>query len=644
MHLMHNRCEIAVNPNPRRKVVLLAVDGLDWDIIQLYCDNGHLPHFSKLFEQSAAGIMPAPVQTSASLVWTTAMSGVSEEMHGILSDLEYGPGGLSGQAVSQLSLRVPRVWEYADAQGLVSHVLGWPATLPANINNGIMVANGVQHLDAGVKDVWPLHPESVYPKTWREQVLDYRIIADDISPAYVNDLLRFIKPALAEKLKVPSTLLLAQILSMHSLGIQMADDQNWQFLALRFDTLPLVYGLPFQITFDESPLSYFLGWYKLIDAMLGKYMSYLADSDYLMLLSERGVPQVLTGKPESIFTQQGPGALFIKGPDILRDSALPEVAMLDICPTLFTMLGLQPHDQLAGQSLYQSKEALFPLNVPDTWPSADIDISAVMPPQKTIVKANVLAKDADIPEADFSGLYKIRDQVCVQQLYALAYAFRQKGSLEGSKQALQALINIDPNHIPALIMLARTLLELNELKECRLLVEQYQHLKSGPVWTNLIDGMLALGGHQYEQAARCFEILLSCENVPINVSLWYADALIKLKRYQDAKVQLKKAVKQGTEILQAWQKLSYVEMQLGQFDDALNACNQAVALQPSNPYLLINRFELKVYLGSAVSAKKDLLRALKLKSDIISQEQLNKIVLKQPSSSLMELYNIAGNN
>ncbi len=620
--------------------MLLAFDGLDWDCIQLYCDSGHLPHFSKLFEESAAGTMPAPVQASAALNWTTAMSGVSEEMHGILSDLEYGPGGLSGQAVSQLRLRVPRVWEYADAQGLVSHVLGWPATSPANINNGIVVANGIQYLDAGVKDVWPLHPESVYPKTWRDQVLDYRIIADDIPQAYIGDLLRFTNPALVDKLKVPSTLLLAQILSLHSLGLQMADEGNWQFLALRFDTLPLVYGLPFQISFDESPLNYFLGWYKLIDAMLGKYMSYLADSDYLMLLSERGVPQVLTGKPESIFAQQGPGAVFIKGPDIKKDSVLPEVAVLDICPTLLTMLGFAPHEQLAGQSLYQSTKELCPLGVPQLWPKADLDISSVMPPEKGVVNVNLLVNDADIPCANFSGLYEIRDQVCIQQLYALSYAFRQKGNLERGKQALQALINIDPNHIPALIMLARTLLELNEVNECMHLVEQYQHLKSGAVWTNLIDGMLALGSHHYELAAACFEKLLSCENAPVNVSLWYADALIKLKRYQDAKAQLEKAVKQGTEVLQAWQKLSYVEMQLGHLENALHACNQAIAMQPSNPYLLINRFELKTYLGQTVTARQDLLRALKIKPDIISQDKLNQIVLMQPGQHSLELYNL----
>lgn len=629
-----------MNSNLQRKVMLLAFDGLDWDCIQLYCDSGHLPHFSKLFEQSAAGTMPAPAQSSAALVWTTAMSGVHEEVHGILSDLEYGPGGLSGQAVLQSRLRVPRVWEYADAQGVVSHVLGWPATSPAYIKNGIVVANGVQYLDAGVKDVWPLHPESVYPVSWRDQVLDYRIIADDIPQAYIDDLLRFTKPALADKLKVPSTLLLAQILSLHSLGLQMVDEGNWQFLALRFDTLPLVYGLPFQISFDESPSNYFLGWYKLIDAMLGKYMSCLADSDYLMLLSERGVPQVFTGKPESIFTQQGAGAVFIKGPDVNKDSVLPEVAVLNICPTLLTMLGFAPHDQLAGQSLYQTTKALCPLGVPQLWPKADLDMSSVMPPQKGMMSVSLLANDADIPRADFSGLYKIRDQVCIQQLYALSYAFRQKGNLEGGKEALQALIKIDPNHIPALIMLARTLLELNEVNECRQLVEQYEYLKSGHVWASLIDGMLALGCHHYELAAASFERLLSCENVPINVGLWYADALIKLKRYQDAKVQLEKAVKQGTEVMQAWQKLSFIEMQLGDLEKALHACNQAIAIQPSNPHLLINRFELKTYLGQVVTARQDLLRALKIKADIISQEKLNQIVLMQPELHSLELYNL----
>lgn len=640
MHFKHDADGVNVKSKTAHKVMLLAFDGLDWDCIQLYCDNGHLPHFSKLLEQSAAGIMPAPVQSSAALVWTSLMSGVREETHGVLSDLEYGPGELSGQSVTQSKVRVPRIWEYADAQGKASHVLGWPATLPAKIQHGVIVANGVQYMDAGVKDVWPLHPESVYPSPWREEVMDYRIIADDIPQAYVDDLLRYTTPVLAEKLRVPSTLLLAQILSLHSLGLKMVDTAQWQFLALRFDTLPFVYGLPFQIPFDASPFNYFLGWYKLIDAMLGKYMSCLSDADYLMVLSDRGVPQQLTGKPDSIFSQQGSGLVCITGPGIKKDSVLPKVSETDICPTLLTMLGLQAHEKLLGKSLFNSAVTLSPIEVPHAWPKADMALSDVLPSQKNIASESLLAQDVDLPTADFSGLYKIRDQVCVQQLFALAHASRQKGNLQPAKEVLQTLISIEPNHIPALIMLSRTLLELNALDESSRLVEQYQHLKNGPIWTNLIDGMLALGSRHYERAAACFERLLNYQNVPVNIYLWYADALIKLNKYQDAKTQLEKAVKQGTEVLQAWQKLSFVQMQLGQLEEALLACNQAIAMQPTNPDLLINRFEIKMYLGQSRSARQDLQRALKIKPDIICQETVNRIVVQQLKHDTLEIYSL----
>jgi tetratricopeptide (TPR) repeat protein len=640
MTLKHDSLGGRVNVKKQPKVMLLAFDGLDWDCIQLYCDHGHLPNFLMLFEESAAGRITAPIQSSSALVWTTAMSGVNEETHGILDDLDYGPGGVSGQVVSKLRLRVPRVWEYADTQGLVSHVLGWPATCPAKIDHGIVVANGIQYQDAGVKDVWPLHPESVFPDTWRDVVLDYRIMSDDIPQASVDDLLKFTNHTFAEKIKVPSTLLLAQILSLHSLGLQMVDEGNAQFFAFRFDTLPFVYGLPFQISFDESPINHFLGWYKLIDAMLGKYMSTLTDADYLMVISERGMPQVLTGKPDSIFVQQGDGVVFIKGPDINKDTVIPVVTLLDISPTLLTMLGLRAHEKLLGKSLFNSAETLSPIEVPYAWPKADMGLSDVLPSQKNMSSESLLAQDVDLLTADFSGLYKIRDQVCVQQLFALAHAYRQKGNLRAAKEALQALICIEPNHVPALIMLSRTLLELNALDESRSLVEQYQYLKNGPIWTNLIDGMLALGSHHYEQAAICFERLLNYEKVPVNIHLWYADALIKLNKYQDAKTQLEKAVKLGTEVLQAWQKLSFVQMQLGQLDEALLACNQAIAMQPANPDLLINRFEIKTYLGQSGSARQDLLRALKIKPDIISQDTLNRIILKQPKQGTLEIYSL----
>jgi tetratricopeptide (TPR) repeat protein len=150
----------------RRKVLVLALDGLDWDYIVPLVDAGRMPNLESLMDAGSWGRMETMVPILSPLIWTTVATGVQPEEHGILDFLEVDP--VTGQQVpiTGRGRQVPAIWNLASALGLEVGVVGWWATWPAERVNGTMVSDRLYStLREGVdKEMFRLDPpDLVFP-------------------------------------------------------------------------------------------------------------------------------------------------------------------------------------------------------------------------------------------------------------------------------------------------------------------------------------------------------------------------------------------------------------------------------------------------------------------------------------------------
>jgi predicted AlkP superfamily phosphohydrolase/phosphomutase len=129
----------AAGGNPR--VIWLALDGLDWDLLDRLSREGRMPNWSRLVSEGYTANLASFFPVLSPVIWTTVATGVGPDVHRVLDFQEVDPKTGAKLPVSGLSRAVPAVWNLASAAGKKVGVVGWWATHPAEEVNGFFVSD-----------------------------------------------------------------------------------------------------------------------------------------------------------------------------------------------------------------------------------------------------------------------------------------------------------------------------------------------------------------------------------------------------------------------------------------------------------------------------------------------------------------------
>jgi predicted AlkP superfamily phosphohydrolase/phosphomutase len=128
-------------PAPRTPVVVIGLDGATLRVMDPLLANNELPTLAALSARGAHGILESFPPGASPVVWTTIVTGVSPERHGIRGFLARQPGRPLAGTVPSTDRKVPALWNVASDAGLRVGVIGWWATWPAEAIHGFVVAD-----------------------------------------------------------------------------------------------------------------------------------------------------------------------------------------------------------------------------------------------------------------------------------------------------------------------------------------------------------------------------------------------------------------------------------------------------------------------------------------------------------------------
>ncbi len=140
------RAALAVATRPARRVVVVGLDGADWELLEPFARRGIMPNLARLMDQGTWGALESLTPLLSPLIWTTMATGVSPEEHGILDFLEVDPESGTRIPITGRKRQVPALWNMASAAGLSPVVAGWWATWPAEVIRGVMVSDRLFYL------------------------------------------------------------------------------------------------------------------------------------------------------------------------------------------------------------------------------------------------------------------------------------------------------------------------------------------------------------------------------------------------------------------------------------------------------------------------------------------------------------------
>jgi hypothetical protein len=122
-------------PHP---VVVVGVDGFEWNVALPLIREGRLPHFQELAARGRAGRLDTLTPTVSPAIWTTVATGMPPAKHGIRGFAYRGKEGT--ELYTSRDRRVRTLWDIAGDAGLRSLVIGWWATFPVEPTPGVVVA------------------------------------------------------------------------------------------------------------------------------------------------------------------------------------------------------------------------------------------------------------------------------------------------------------------------------------------------------------------------------------------------------------------------------------------------------------------------------------------------------------------------
>lgn len=101
------------------RLLVLAIDAMDYDLVREFTANGQMSHVSQLIEAGAFGPLETEDPPFSAILWTTIASGRGHEVHGI-----------DGFYSTSEDVLVPRIWDILEQVGWRIGIYRWLVTWP----------------------------------------------------------------------------------------------------------------------------------------------------------------------------------------------------------------------------------------------------------------------------------------------------------------------------------------------------------------------------------------------------------------------------------------------------------------------------------------------------------------------------------
>lgn len=202
------------------KVFILGLDGATFDIINPMIQRGELPHFRKVMESGASGLLNSTLLHHSPPAWTSFATGRNPGKHGIIGFTRMGENGYDLRLVNGNDNPCSTMWHELGGHGKKVIVMNIPMTYPPQMVNGILISG----LDAPSTDV-----DFTHPKSLKEEIFE-------IAPNYTINLHLGGYLHNDNRRLMGLRLIHDNIESQRKTVLHLMDNYPWDLFAVRFNS------------------------------------------------------------------------------------------------------------------------------------------------------------------------------------------------------------------------------------------------------------------------------------------------------------------------------------------------------------------------------------------------------------------------
>ena len=369
------------NGKPRPHVVVIGVNGMEWDFIRPLLLRGEMPNLSRVLHSGVYGKLRTVGSPNCPKVYSAIATSTPPEQNGITG---FVVGGITANTNM---LKEEPLWSILSKQGITVGMANVPATFPVMPVNGYMVSGMLtrgKECEDGVLCSPKLSEvqggDAVYPKSMvselQANVGDFYIDCARMPSA--NELKgkeTEVIDAWLNKVAVirsQQTKLFDYLLTHHptdfTMLAQSCEDRVGHWL---YPIQP--HNAGFNPKVNAVRLDAFPSQYVAFDKVLGKVLEHVDASTYLLILSDHGIKPLrefeedphmhmdhggttpVVAKHDFADGDDVPGGFIMMGPDVRKNVRLMgfSASVFDIAPTILHLYGIPQPPQMKGHVLAQ---------------------------------------------------------------------------------------------------------------------------------------------------------------------------------------------------------------------------------------------------------------------------------------------------
>jgi tetratricopeptide (TPR) repeat protein/predicted AlkP superfamily phosphohydrolase/phosphomutase len=586
----------------RRKVLWIAVDSFDWDIIEPLMEEGRMPNIARLREKGAWGRLQAVPPLLSPVLWTTIATGKRPEKHGILDFIATDPSSGAVIPVTSTLRKTQAYWNILSDSGISVGVVAWWASFPAEPVNGFMATDRIayQLFKEKIRDAPEDNPLKAHPRDLWDEIAPKVKAPSGIE---TSDLSRFIDV----RRHAPSfsredagqvndfRTVLAATDTYTGIGMDLFRERPTDLRVIYFeapDTASHLF-MPFVPPGAEGVDPRRVEWfgnvvpeiYEYQDEWIGRLVEEFADEETTIIIcsdhgfrtgKERPDTDSRIGGGNAAQWHAKDGVILLAGKDIRTGVRVLGASILDLVPTLLALYGLPVGEDMDGKVLEAALSGEFlaahPLRFIDTY---DTGASP-----REVQIAGISEEDQDLLEK-LTSLGYIEQDAPTARINE-GTILLQAGEYDEAVVALEAALE-GGDRDPVRLSLARAYRLAGRRDEAR---RELRRLRAkGWNESAVLVEMAAIS--RAEEDWRAAERLLAeaAEADPESPRphLHFARLYEEQERWEEALASYRKTVEMDPEMAEAWNQIGVIQQKLERPQEAMAALTRAIEANPDLP-------------------------------------------------------------
>lgn len=137
--------------NATRRAFILGLDGVPWELLEGFLQDGELPNFQRLLTEGASGPLESSTPANTPVAWPSIATGTWPDKHGLYEFMKLD-AGYKQSPYSSADIRQPPLWELL-SPAIVGNV---PMTYPAtNTDENTSIVSGMMTPEMGDDAITP---------------------------------------------------------------------------------------------------------------------------------------------------------------------------------------------------------------------------------------------------------------------------------------------------------------------------------------------------------------------------------------------------------------------------------------------------------------------------------------------------------